>query len=245
MSHRPALGLALVLLALPLALRAAPCTAAADEPGRIRLTVRATEVVAPCARAAVAAYAGYAWTSDAARAAVSLEPGPLSQGGDVLVGTGVEVTRALESGIAVVGTDVALAHIPWVLTLAPGVVGPDRPAGEPGSSGGAIAVLARADVEVVLVGGSAAHEARRHLDRLAPGRVREAGSADPTSGGLVAAPVSLAGPGERVALDVPPLEAQAALGAPPGARSAAARDLLAFLASAKGTAVFAECRAAP
>jgi len=192
-------------------------------PPRGPVAVRATEVVAPCVRAAVAAFPG---VTDGR---VAVEVGPLVPGADVLVGSAVEVTRALEAGTAAVGTDVVLARIPWALYLAPGIPVP-RSAAE----------LARSDAEVFVLGGDAAHEARRHLQAIAPGRVRDARSEDVAGALVVAGPLSLARPGERIALDVPPMEAQAAIGAP-GPGSAAARDLLSFLTSGRGLSAFAAC----
>src|SRR2546426_1810665 len=107
--------------------------------------VRASDAAAPCVLAAAAAYT---------KAPVEVEAGSvqdaLSSDADVLVASGVEITRAVEAGVAAVGeTDVA--RIPWVLAMAAG--GP-TPVG--------LADLSR-DVDVVILAGPAAYEARRAL----------------------------------------------------------------------------------
>jgi hypothetical protein len=188
------------------------------------LSIRATDAVAPCVRSAARAYP--------AGKGITIEVGRLADArADVLVGSAPEVTRALESGQAVVGSDVAVARIPWVIALAPGNPARVRAPGD----------LRRPDLEVWVLEGAAAYEARRHLEALAPGRVREA--ADRTVLGAAAAavvPLSLAGPGERIPFDVPPIEAQAAVGAG-SRRSAAARGFIAFLGSEAGGKAFAAC----
>src|SRR5438445_13343029 len=84
-------------------------SARAQEP----LRVQVTPAVAPCVTASGAGWPG-------GRVAVETvglrDPGPV----DVLVGTSVEMTRALEGGGAVVNSDVDIAEIPWVLSVAPG-----------------------------------------------------------------------------------------------------------------------------
>ena len=89
---------------------AAPSVAPAAEAG---LRVRASPVAAPCVEAA-----GQAWEARGGRS-VSVETGDLRDRGawDVLVGSGVELTRALEGGEADLATDVDVATIPWVLHL--------------------------------------------------------------------------------------------------------------------------------
>ena len=57
-------------------------------------------------------------------------------------------------------------------------------------------------------------------------------------------PLSLAGAGERLAVDVPPIVVRAAVATEP-ARPADARALVAFLASEPGQKAFAACRSAP
>ena len=209
----PSVGVAALLAAIAVVARASPTPA---------LTVRATEAVAPCLRAALAVYPG--------AKSVAVEVGHLDSA-DVLVGSAVEVTRALEAGAAAEGSDVAVARIPWVLSLAPG---------NPASIRG-VADLARPEVEVWILGGAAAHEARRRVDGLAAGRVHELRRDRDGSGApVVVVPLSLASGGERIPLDVPPLEVQAAVGAR-AASSAAARELTSFLSSESGTAAFARC----
>src|SRR5262245_50128715 len=74
------------------------------------LKVRASEAVAPCVRAAATAWSGR----------VELEAGSLmaASAADVLVAaSGVEMTRAVESGRALDGSEVEIARIPWVISV--------------------------------------------------------------------------------------------------------------------------------
>jgi extracellular solute-binding protein len=200
---------------------AAGLAAGGGRPGDGVVRVRATPAVALCVEAAARAYG--------ARRVV-VETGRLADGAaDVLVGAAAEVTRALEGGSAVTDSDAEVARIPWVLVV---------PAGNPQALR-SLADVDRAGVEVWVAGGPAAHEARRALQKLAPERVREApDGAVPLGAAAALAPLCLAGPGERLAVDVPELVVQAAVSAG-AARPAAARDFLAYLISAAGRRAFA------
>jgi hypothetical protein len=194
------------------------------------LVVRASEPTRPCALAAARAFAQAGLGVVVVRAGAPEQPGEA----DVLVGTDVELTRAVESGLALDGTELDLARIPWALVLRGG-----NPYGLH-----ALADLDRAP-EVWLPAGLAAHAARRALAGLPQGRVREA--ADPAA--LLAAPIavlplSLAGEGERVSLDLPPLLAGAAAGAN-ARRPEAARVFLRYLDGQAGRAAFAGCGSGP
>jgi ABC-type molybdate transport system substrate-binding protein len=61
---------------------------------------------------------------------------------------------------------------------------------------------------------------------------------------VVLVPLSLAAPGDRMGVDVPPIVVRAATGVAP-ARPEDARALVAFLASEPGQKAFAECRVDP
>jgi hypothetical protein len=188
--------------------------------------VRASQAVAPCVEAAASK-----WSSAGRR--VSVERGPLgaAKGLDVYVGSAVEMTRAVESGAATEGSEVDLAHIPWVLSV---------PAGNPDRLSG-LADLERAGQDVAILAGPEAYEARRALRAaLRAERIREVGDRKGLeASGVTLVPLSLAR-GQTVSVDVPPLRARAALaeGAP---QEAAAKAFLQFLAG-EGQPVFAACR---
>ena len=211
------------LPALMLAVAAAASLPGAEPP----LRVRADAVSVPCVEAA-----GRAWMR-ASGEGLLVEAGALRDRGswDVLVGSSVELTRALEGGQARVDSDVEIAAVPWVLA-----VGPAGPAEVRGLDD-----ARRAGTELVMLGGPAAHEARRALAAAAPLRVRE--TTDPSqlrAAPLALVPLSLAGPGERIAVDVPPIRIGAAVGA--GAvRGDAAGDFVRFLGSEEGQRTFAAC----
>jgi ABC-type sulfate transport system substrate-binding protein len=150
---------------------------------------------------------------------------------DVFVGADVEVTRALESGAAAIKSEADVATIPWVLVV------------EPGNALGlrGTADLDRAGLEVWVLGGLAANEARRALAHLPPERLKE--SEDPRllrSAGVALVPLSLAGSGERLAVDVPALVARAVV-VEGSKRPEVARAFVSFLASAPGQRAFASC----
>jgi len=209
----PPLALAAALLAL----------FAADLPGRLR--VRASFVVAPCVEAAARAWPG-------PRAAVQVETaGPSTPGpADVLVASSVELTRALEGGTAAEGTDVDVARVPWVMQVRSG-----------GATIRGAADLATSGVEVTVPDSPAAYEARRWAAAAGGGRVREASGRELREAAVAVIPLSLAGTGERIAVDVPSIVVRAALALQPE-RPADARAFVAFLASEPGQKAFAECR---
>jgi len=162
---------------------------------------------------------------------VSVEVGGLRDAGrwDVLVGSGVELTRALEGGDADLASDVEVARIPWVLHL---------------PSGGdvhALSDLARSDVEIVMPAGAAGYEARRALAEEGAARVVETtDTARLHSAPVALVPLSLAGAGKLVEVDVPPIPVGAAV----GMRARHVEDATAFvryLGSEGGQQVFATC----
>jgi hypothetical protein len=196
---------------------------AGAHPGDTVVRVRATTAVSPCVMAAARAYEK--------KGRVVVETGPLADaaGADVLVGASAEVTRALEGGTAAADSDAEIARVKWVLVV---------PQGNPDQIRG-LADAERAAVEIWIAGGTAAHEARRTAEKLAPARVREApDGAVPRGASAALAPSCLAGPGERLAVDVPDLVVEAAVSAV-ASRPQAARDFVAFLASAAGRRAFA------
>ena len=209
------------IIALVLALLVPAASLAAD--GSLR--VRSSAVSAPCVEAA-----GRAWAARGGQA-VAVETGGLRDAGDwdVLVGSGVELTRALEGGDAVIDSDVDVAHIPWVLQLA---------------SGGDVSSLSdvvRSDTEIVVLGGPAAYEARRALAREGTARVRETTDAASLRSAPVAlVPVSLAGSGRQVEVDVPPVRVGAAVGIR-ARHGEGASAFVRYLGSEAGQQVFATC----
>jgi hypothetical protein len=180
--------------------------------------------MAPCVTAAASAFA-----ARGGRAA-AVEIGELKDAAaDVLVGSGPELTRALESGVARDDSDVAIAEVPWVLLVAEGapLVGSIEQAVEAGAT---------VDVPAGPVGVEARRFLRARSSRVREGRDLAALRAAP----LALVPLSVAGPGRRVAVDVPALVAQAAVGT--SAPSAdAARAFVEFLGTAEGRRAFASC----
>ena len=212
---------------LAAAVLSAALAAPAGSPPALR--VRASSVVAPCVEAAVRAW-------PAARGGVQVEtavlrtPGPV----DVLVASAVELTRALEGGTAEPGTDVDIARVPWVLQA---------------RGGGAVALRRAADLagsglEVTVPESPASYEAWRWARSTSGGRVRSATGRALREAPIVLVPLSLAAPGDRMGVDVPPIVVRAATGVAP-ARPEDARALVAFLASEPGQKAFAECRVDP
>ncbi len=197
-------------------------SAQAEDP----LRVRATAEVAPCVTAASAGPGGKVTLETTGLR----EPGPV----DVLVGTSVEMTRALEGGQGVVNSDVDIAEIPWVLSVA---------------SGNPLRVRNLADVrekgvEVMVLAGPAAYEARRALAGGGTVRVRESTDRQTLRAASVALlPLSLAGSGERIAVpEVPALRATAAV-AVGAAQPERAAQFVRFLGSEAGQRAFAACGA--
>jgi len=217
----PLSGSSALLAALVVGI-AAPAAAAEGA-----LKVRTSAIAAPCVEAV-----GQAWEARGGRS-VSVETGGLRDRGawDVLVGSGVELTRALEGGEADVATDVDIATIPWVLHL---------------PSGGDVSTLSdlsRSNVEIVMPAGDASYEARRALAEQGARRVLETTDAARLRSAPVAlVPLSLAGPGKLVSVDIPPIRVSAALGM--RARHAVdAAAFVAYLGSEDGQQVFATCSA--
>ncbi len=207
----PRIVLAAWALAVPLP--------AADAP----LNVRASLEAEPCVLAAASAYSR----------PVAVETGALRGPGpaDVLVGSSVEINRALEGGDAVVGSEEALARIPWVLSVAPG--NPLKITG--------LADLTRPGLEVVVLGGPAAYEARRALTERQAERVRESRDGVALRRAAIAlVPLSMAGGGEKVAVDVEPIPVGAAVSVR-STRLAEARAFVSFLVSEKGQGAFVAC----
>jgi hypothetical protein len=202
----------------------APDASRAAEP----LRVRASEVAASCVQAAARAWGR----------AAAVETAPLRDTGpvDVVVGSGVEMTRALEGGDAVINSEEYIAEIPWVLSVERG--NPLKLAG--------LADLRRVSGEVLVLGGPAAYEARHALSTQRPGRLKESREGAVLRGAPVAVvPLSLAGTGERIAVkEIPPILTSAAVSAR-AAHPEAAREFVRFLASDAGQKAFASCGAAP
>jgi accessory colonization factor AcfC len=190
------------------------------------LVVRASEAAAPCVQAAARA--------DSAPAGVVVETGELRSGtADVLVGSSVEITRAVESDRALDEAETDIARIPWVLAVA---------GGNPLKLG-SLDDLAAADADVAVLGGPAAYEARRALALHRKERVHETTDASALSSAAVAlVPLSLAGSGERVAVEIPPLVIRAVVAAS-ARRPEEARAFLRFLGSISGQKAFAACAA--
>jgi len=190
------------------------------------LTVRASDAAAPCAAAAAEAYARTTGRSVSVEAGVVTAPAPV----DVTVAFDVEMTRVVEGGLAVDGSEKDVARVPWVLAV---------PAGNPAGIRGLDDIKRAAEVWVL--GGPAAHEARRAAAALAEGRLHESTDAATLRQANVAlVPLSIAGRGERIAVDVRPLVAEAAVAAQ-SVRPDEARDFVAFLASEAGQKAFAAC----
>ena len=210
----------LPILALPAAL------AAADAPSPLR--VRATTVVAPCVQSAVRAF-----PAPAGGVTVEVAPARTPGPADVIVASAVELTRALEGGAAEPNTDFDVARVPWVVQVRAG--GPAIRSAQD---------LAGSGVEVAVPDSPAAYEAFRWARSTTGGRARSAAARELREAPVVLVPLSLAGPGERIGVDVPALRARAALAVDPAHRSAA-EAFLAFLRSEAGQSAFAACRSTP
>jgi len=213
---------------LVLAIALAPAVLVRSGGADDALLVRASPAPAPCVQAA-----GRAWEASGGRP-LSVEPGGLRDPGrwDVLVGASVELTRALEGGGAASDSDVDVALIPWVLSVAPG------------SSVRGLEDVARSGVEATVLGGDAAYEARRVLAEHGIGRFRESSDAARLRSAAVAlVPISLAGSGEHIGVDVPPIRVGAAVGARSGHPDDAAA-FVRYLASTAGQQAFAACASA-
>ena len=212
---RSLLGALLLVFAITAAVRA-------EEPLRVRVSA----AVAPCVAAASRSWSG--------GRRVVLETTSLRDPGsaDVLVGPLVEMTRALEGGEAVVNSDVDIAEIPWVLSVAAG--NPLRVK--------SLSDVREKGVDLVMLGGPASYEARRALAAGGTSRVREVSDRATLRAAPVAlVPLSLAGGGERISVsEVPPLRTSAAVGAH-AAQPERAQKLVRYLGSAAGQRAFAAC----
>lgn len=198
-------------------------TAAGVSAGEPPLRVRASEAAVPCVEAAARAYGGRP---------LAVETGALRDAGaaDVLVGGGVEITRAIEGGGAIESTETDVARVPWVLSLTAG-----NPLGL-----GRLSDLTP-DVEVLVLAGPTAYEARRALASHPAERVHETSDTRALREAAVAlVPLPLAGRGARVAVDLPPIAIRAAVAAR-SARAEAARAFVQFLGSEAGQRAFAAC----
>ncbi|HLA76595.1 MAG TPA: substrate-binding domain-containing protein [Vicinamibacteria bacterium] len=197
-----------ILLLLALAGGAA---GAAEHP----LIVRASPLFSSCVEASARSYA-----------ARGVRVGAGGGEADVLVASDVEVTRALETGMAFLDSDVDVARVPWVLRV---------PAGNPSRVASLDQALAQG-VEIALPKDPAAYEARR----LVAGRerVRE----DPEAGSAPTAllPLSLARGGEHIPTDIRPLHVRAVV-LSGSKQQAAARAFASFLGSEAGQRAFAAC----
>jgi hypothetical protein len=200
---------------------------AAGSPAEGSLRVRSSAVATPCVEAV-----GRAWEERGGRVA-DVETGALREAGDwdVLVGSGVELTRALEGGDAIIDSFVPVADIPWVLHL---------------PSGGDVQSLSDvvgSGVEITMLAGPAAYEARRALASEGAVSIRETTDAASLRSAPVAlVPLSLAGPGRQVEVDVPPIPVGAAVGIR-ARHSGDAAAFVRYLGSEAGQQVFAACSA--
>ena len=196
------------------------------------LRVRVSPAVAPCVSAAARAFEA------GGGVAVVLEAGPLpgAEAADAFVGASVELTRVLEGGAGDLDSEVSVASIPWVLAVS----------ASSAASVKSLSDLGRSDVPVALLGGPAAYEARRALAERGGMRVRETTEVGELRAATVAiVPLSLAGPGERHALDIRPLRVTAAVSLS-ATRPEAARAFVRFLGSEAGQKAFVACgQAAP
>jgi hypothetical protein len=188
------------------------------------LRLRASAGVAPCVRSAAAGF-------ETGGLSITIDEGDLGDLVDeqLLAGSGVEITRAIEAGLAVEGTDVDLARIPWVLRAPPS--GPQR-----------LEDLAGRGGRIVLLGGAESYEARRALGGLPSGRVSE--TTDPETlraAPLAVVPLSLAGKGPHQLLDISPILARAAL---TRHDTGEGRRFLDYLTSEPGLKRFVACEVA-
>jgi hypothetical protein len=144
---------------------------------------------------------------------------------DVFVGADVEVTRLIENGAAVEGSERALPGIPWILSGAT-----DLSALEAADAGG----------ELLVLGGAAGYDARRQLPARLRERARQSLDAELLrTARLRVVPASLRGRRGGSELPWPPLRVSAVVLT--GADDAqGAAKLIGFLAS-EGRAAFATC----
>ena len=189
------------------------------------LRVRSSQAAAPCVEAVARVWEGTGGRAVSVDAGGLRDPGPW----DVLVGSGVELTRALEGGDADIESDVEVARIPWVLHL---------------PSGGdvhALSDVVRSSVEIVMPTGPGAYEARRALAEQGATRIVETADAARLRTAPVAlVPLSLAGAGAQVEVDVPPIPVGAAVGMR-ARHTEAAAAFVRYLGSEGGREAFATC----
>ena len=210
-----------------LALAAGGAHALAAREGAPVVRVRASEAFVPCVSEAGRVYGQTFGTS------VTVSSGAVHEtaGADVLVGAAVEINRALEGGLARTDSDVLIARVPWVLVV------------ERASSSRieGLQDLATSADTVEVLGGPAGHEARRALAALPSGRVREIRDAAALRASRMAlVPLSVAGPGRRIPVDVAPLVAQAAIVISPQSVETAQAFVI-WLGSEAGQTAFASC----
>ncbi len=186
------------------------------------LTIHASPLVVPCLEASASAYA--------AGRAVRIDTGGGPNASDLLVASDLEVTRALETGLALLDSDQDVAQIPWVLQVS---------AGNPGRVRSLEDALAQG-LEVVLPKDVAAHEVRRMAEGRG-NRTRQASDVrDLRSASAAVLPLSLAAAGDRIPTSLRPLHVRVAVLAG-SKQEAAARAFAGFLASEPGQRVFAAC----
>jgi hypothetical protein len=205
---------------------AATSRAAADRVVRVRTN-------AAFERCASALVEGYERTHGV-RVAVEVAS-PLSvEGADLVIGDDSELTRILEGGRADERTAVDLGEVPWVL-----VSGPNEPA-PPGE----LSALKATSAPLLALGGVLGRDVR---SRIPPSAGRVLTSTDPDvlrAAPRALVPLTLAGPGRRQSLDVPPLVAVAAVVNGSAHRQQAAL-LLQFLRRAETRRAFARCAGGP
>lgn len=187
------------------------------------VTIRASAAFAPLVEPALAAFT----RETGLRATLEVrEPDP-AQGADLVVGDDSELRRVLEGGSADLATAVDLGYVPWVLVAPPASPADVRSAAE------------QAD-RLFVLGGRLGREARAALrlglpvERLQP----SSDVAELRGVRYALVPRTLAGPGAQRPAGVRPLVAVAAVVAD-SANPAGARQLLAFLKSARGQRVLA------
>lgn len=191
-----------------------------SEPG---LVARASEVVLPCAGPALRA---------ARVTGVRVIPGEVRDSGaaDILIGGSVEITRALESGLAYVDSDQSVGEVEWRLV-----------AGD-GHTSRTLSDAAEVAADVAVPAGADADEVRRAVTRTGA-RVQERPMKNVRDAPLAVVP-SWASPEGGTAIDVRPLRVRAAVSR--RARdAAAARAAVGALGSEAARRAFARCAGAP
>ena len=182
------------------------------------VTVRASETFAPLLEPALAAFT----RETGVRATLEVRPPDPAAGADLVVGDDLELRRVLEGGTADVSTAFDLGYVPWVLVA---------PAGAPA---GVRAAAEQAD-RLFVLGGALGRDARKAIGAQLPAdRLRiTSDRAELRAARYALVPRTLAGAGEQRPAGVRPLVAVAAA-VTDSANPAGARQLLAFLRSARG-----------